>query len=89
MSEPAGESEVYDSNFYEEDEPIEKIMAILETGFDGVTTPPDETADDLVTVDPSPWLQVGRTGGRYVGRAPVVRHQSMAFVLRLSGAASS
>jgi hypothetical protein len=89
MTEPGADSRSFESDFYEEDEPIEKIMALLESGFDGVTTPPNETADDLVTVDPSPWLQVGRTGGRYVGRAPVVRHQSTAFVLRLSGAASS
>ena len=89
MTKPDRESEIYDSDFYEEDEPIEKIMAIIESGFDGVTTPPDEAADDLVTVNPSPWLQVGRTGGRYVGRVPVVRHKSAAFDLRLSGAASS
>lgn len=88
MSKPSRESEVYDSDFYEEDEPIEDIMAILEGGFDGVTTPPDEVADDLVTVDPSPWL-LGRTGRRYVGRSPVVRHRSTAFILRLSGAAPS
>jgi hypothetical protein len=89
MSEPGRESEVYDSDFYEEDEPIEKIMAILEGGFDGVTTPPHEAADDLVTVDPSPWL-LGRTGRRYVGRSPVVRHESTAFFfLGLSGAAPS
>jgi hypothetical protein len=88
MSEPSHESEVYDSDFYEEDEPIEDIMAILESGFDGVTTPPDEAAGDLVTVEPSPWL-LGRTGRRYVSRSPVVRHESTAFILRLSGAAPS
>lgn len=88
MSEPSRESEVYDSDFYEEDEPIEDIMAILEGGFDGVTTPPDEAADDLVTVDPSPWLP-SRTGRRYLGRPPVVRHQNPTFVLRLSGTAPS
>jgi hypothetical protein len=87
VSEPSRELEVYDSDFYEEDEPIEDIMAILEDGFDGVTTPPDEAADDLVTVDPSPWL-LGQTSRRYVGRSPVVRHQSTGFVFRLSGAAS-
>ena len=87
MSELSRESEVYDSDFYEEDEPIEDIMAILEGGFDGVTTPPDEAADDLVTVDPSPWV-LGQTARRYVGRSPVVRHRSTAFVLPL-GAASS
>ena len=88
MSELSRESEVYDSDFYEVDEPIEKIMAIIEGGFDGVTTPPDEATDELVTVNPSPWLQVGRTGGRYVGRSPVVRHQSTGSIFRLSGAAS-
>ena len=86
MSEPASESEVYDSDFYEEDEPIEEIMALIASGFDQVTTPPDEAADDLVTVDPSPWLR-GRTGRRYVGRSSVVRHESTAFDLHLSGAA--
>jgi hypothetical protein len=88
MTESGREPDVYDSDFYEEDEPIEKIMAILAREPDGVTVPPDEAADDLVTVDPSPWL-LGRTGRRYVGRSPVVRHRSTAFVLRLSGAASS
>jgi hypothetical protein len=86
MTEPSRELEVYDSDFYEEDEPIEDILAILEDGFDGVTTPPDEAADELVTVDPSPWL-LGRTGRRYVGRSPVVRHQSTGVIFRLSGAA--
>jgi hypothetical protein len=89
MAESGHEPEVYDSDFYEEDEPIEKIMAILARAPDGVTAPPDETADELVTVDPSPWLQMGRTSGRYVGRVPVVRHQSTAFVLRVSGVTSS
>ena len=88
MTESGREPEVYDSDFYEEDEPIETIMAILAREPAGVTAPPDEAADDLVTVDPSPWL-LGRTGRRYVGRSPVVRRQSTAFVLRLSGAASS
>jgi hypothetical protein len=49
---------------------------------------PVEIIDSLVTVDPSPWL-LGRTSRRYVGRSPVVRHQSTAFDLRVSGAASS
>lgn len=86
MSEPGRESEVYHSDFYEEDEPIEKIMAILEGGFDGVTTPPDETADDLVTVNPSRWLQrTGRTGSRHLGRTPVTRQKSTASGLRVPG----
>jgi hypothetical protein len=90
MTEPGAIPRSFDSDFYEEDEPIEEIMAIFERGVKGVTVPPDELADDLVTVNPSPWLQrVSRTGGRYVGRAPVVRHSSTAFYLRLSGAASS
>jgi hypothetical protein len=89
MTEPGTDSGSFDSDFYEEDEPIEEILAIFERGVKGVTAPPDEIADDLVTVDPSPWLQVGRTAGRYVGRVPVVRHESTAFVLRLSEAASS
>jgi hypothetical protein len=89
MTESGREPEVYDSDFYEEDEPIEKIVAILARDPDGVTAPPDEAADDLVTVDPSPWLRVGRTGGRYVGRVPVVRHEHTVFDLHLSGAASS
>ena len=88
MSESGQKSEVYESDFYEEDEPIEKIMAILARKPDGVTALPDEAADELVTMDPSPWLS-GRTGRRFVGRSPVVRHQSTVFVLRLSGAAPS
>jgi hypothetical protein len=88
MTESGADPRSFDSDFYEEDEPIEKIMAIFERGPKGVTVPPDEAADDLVTVDPSPWL-LGRTGRRYIGRSPVVRHQSTAFVLRLSGAAPS
>ena len=35
---PPGE---FASDFYEEDEPIEKILAIFERGPDGVTAPPD------------------------------------------------
>jgi hypothetical protein len=88
MSEPSRESEIYESDFYEEDEPIEDIMAIIAGGFDGVTTPSDEAADDLVTVTPSRWLQVARTGSRYVSRAPVVRHGSTAVDFSLSEAAS-
>jgi hypothetical protein len=88
MTEPGADPRSFDSDFYEEDEPIEKILAIFERGVKGVTAPPDEAADALVTVDPSPWL-LGRTARRYVGRSPVVRHQSTAFALRLSGAASS
>lgn len=49
---------------------------------------PVEISDGRVTIDPSPWL-VGQTAHRYVGRSPVVRRQSTAFGLRLSGAASS
>jgi hypothetical protein len=90
MTESGREPEVYDSDFYEEDEPIERIIAILARDPDGVTAPPDETADDLVTVDPSPWLLGrGRTGRRHVGRVPVVRHEHTVFDLHLSGAASS
>jgi hypothetical protein len=89
MTEPGADPRSFDSDFYEEDEPLEKIMAIFERGVKGVTGPPDEVADDLVTVNSSPWLQRVRTGGRYVGRVPVVRHKSTAFYLGLSGAASS
>jgi hypothetical protein len=90
MTESAQKLEIYDSDFFEEDEPIAKIQAILSREPDAVTAPPDEIADELVTVNPSPWLQkVGRTGGRYVGRGPVARHKSTTFEFRLSGAASS
>jgi hypothetical protein len=88
MTERGREPEVYDSDFYEEDEPIEKIVAILARDPDGVTAPPEEAADDLVSVDPSPWL-LGRTGRRYVGRVRVVRHEHTVFDIHLSGAASS
>jgi DNA-directed RNA polymerase len=50
---------------------------------------PVEIVEGPVTIAPSPWLQMSRTGGRYVGRAPVVRHQSTASYLHLAGAASS
>lgn len=88
MTAPEADPRSFESDFYEEDEPIEKILAIFDRGVKGVTAPPEEAADDLVTVDPSPWLR-GRTGRRYVGRSPVVRHESTAFDLRLSGAALS
>jgi hypothetical protein len=88
MTEPVADPRSFESDFYEEDEPIEKILAIFEQGAKGVTAPPEEAADDLVTVDPSPWL-LGRTGRRYVGRVPVVRHEHTVFDLHLSGAASS
>jgi hypothetical protein len=89
MTESSRESEVYDSDFYEEDEPIEKIMAIIESGFDQVTTPPDEVADNLVTMDPSPWLQeVSHTSPARHGFT-WERHKSKPVRLRLSGAASS
>jgi hypothetical protein len=87
MTESGADPTSFESDFYEEDEPIETILTIFDRGVKGVTAPPEETADDLVTVDPSPWLR-GRTGRRY-GRSAIVRHQSTAFELRLSGAALS
>jgi hypothetical protein len=88
MTEPGADPRSFESDFSEEDEPIETILTIFDRGVKGVTAPPEEAADDLVTVDPSPWLP-GRTGRRYVGRSTIVRHQSTAFELRLSGAALS
>jgi hypothetical protein len=88
MAKPEADSRSFPSDFYEEDEPIEKIVAIFEKGAKGVTAPPEEAADDLVTVIPSRWLQVARTGSRYVSRAPVVRHESTAVDFSLSEAAS-
>jgi hypothetical protein len=52
----------------------EDLMAMWEEGE------PVEIVDGPVTIAPSPWL-MGWTGRRYVGRSPVVRHQSTAFVL--------
>jgi hypothetical protein len=60
----------------------EDLMAMWEEGE------PVEIIDGPVTIDPSPWL-LSRTGRRYVGQSPVVRRQSTAFALRLSGAATS
>src|SRR4029453_19405019 len=87
MRESGREPKVYDSDFYEEDEPIEKIMAIHAREPDGVTAPADEAADALVTMSPSRWLLVVRTTGRYVGRAPVARPEGTVFDLHVSGAA--
>jgi hypothetical protein len=87
MTESGADPRSFDSDFYEEDEPIEKIMAIFERGPKGVTAPPYEAADALVTVNPSRWLLVARTAGRYVGRAPVARHEGTVFDLHVSGAA--
>jgi len=53
-----------------------------------VQAEPVEISDGPVTIDPSPWL-LGQTARRYVGRSLVVRRQSTAFGLHLSGAASS
>jgi hypothetical protein len=47
MTDRNHESGVYDSDFFEEDEPVEKIKAILETGFDGITAPPGEAIEPL------------------------------------------
>jgi hypothetical protein len=54
MTEPDRESDLDDGDFYEEDEPVEKIVAILARGFDGVTAPPDEAVASSVTVNDSP-----------------------------------
>jgi len=86
MTEPDRESEVYDGDFFEEDEPIEKIMAIVARGFDGVTAPPGEA---VVTVDDSPWLQRVHTAVSLTGQAWVERKKPSPFGLRPTGAASS
>lgn len=39
MTEPGDDSRSFHSDFYEEDEPIEKIMAIFAGGVKGVTAP--------------------------------------------------
>lgn len=36
------------SGFYEEDEPVEKIVAIFEAGAKGVTAPPVEAAGQIL-----------------------------------------
>jgi len=88
MTEPDRESEIYDGDFYEEDEPIEKILAILARGFDGVTAPPDEAVDSPVTVDDSPWVQrVGHTATRWAGR--IERQRATLSGFRLRGTAPS
>ena len=45
-----------DETFYEEDEPVEKIMAIFERGKKGVTGPP---LVQLVCLCPDPNTRVG------------------------------
>jgi hypothetical protein len=87
MTEPDRESEIYDGDFYEEDEPIEKIVAILARGFDGVTAPPDEAVEGSVTVNDSPWVQRVHTATRWAGRAE--RQKATIFRFHLTGAASS
>jgi hypothetical protein len=87
MTEPDRESEIYDGDFYEEDEPVEKIVAILARGFDGVTAPPDESASSSVTVNDSPWVQKIHTATRWVGRAE--RQKAAIFRFHLTGAAPS
>jgi hypothetical protein len=90
MTEPDSGLESYEGDFYEDDEPIEKIMAILDRGFDGVTASPDEAPDSPVTLNPSPWLHIGgRTGSHLVRRTRIERLRTTAFGLRFSGVAPS
>jgi hypothetical protein len=83
MTEPGREPEIYDGDFYEEDEPIEKIMAILAKGFDGVTAPPDEAVDSSVIVNDSPWVHTVHTATRWVGRAE--REKATIFRFHMTG----
>lgn len=57
------------SGFYEEDEPVEKVVAIFEAGAKGVTAPPVEAAGQILEarqfllVTPSPQGQTAMEPG--------------------------
>ena len=89
MTEPGADPRSFESDFYEEDEPIEKILAIFEEGVKGVTALPEEAVDDLVTVDSSPWLQEVSHTSPARHAFTWERQKSKTFTLRLSGAAPS